>query len=258
MLSPAQMGQAVQGRPYSATEVRHSLQVLGDGTRIEHTETVQHYRDMEGRKRTEQQMSDVSVVTVADPTAGYVLTWNTADKTAHRMPMPKLAEVGALNKATAEVTAAAAGKAGMIAGSAGATFRTTRSIGFSATGADGELQAQSIMVMRGADSGKPPAAEDLGTQYLNGVNAQGTRSTLTIPVGQVGNDREMKVVNERWYSADLQMTVKSVNSDPRFGETSVEMTNINQSAPDSSLFLIPPGYTVQEPQVIDVKGKFAK
>jgi hypothetical protein len=53
------------------------------------------------------------------------------------------------------------------------------------------------------------------------------------------------VVNERWYSKDLQMVVKSVNSDPRFGTTTYELTNVVQGA-DPTLFQIPGNYTVTE------------
>jgi hypothetical protein len=81
---------------------------------------------------------------------------------------------------------------------------------------------------------------------MNGVTATGTRSTLTIPQGQIGNNRDIHVVNERWYSDDLQMLVKSVNSDPRFGENTYELTNISRDEPDASLFQIPPDYSVME------------
>ena len=51
--------------------------------------------------------------------------------------------------------------------------------------------------------------DDLGTQSINGLSAQGTRYTRTIPAGQVGNDKLIIVVSERWYSPDLQIVVKS-------------------------------------------------
>jgi hypothetical protein len=82
--------------------------------------------------------------------------------------------------------------------------------------------------------------------HQNGVPAQGTRSTLSIPVGQIGNNREIKVVNERWYSQELQMVVKSVNSDPRFGTTTYELKNITRSNPDATLFQAPADYTTLE------------
>src|SRR5262249_41894413 len=70
--------------------------------------------------------------------------------------------------------------------------------------------------------------EDLGTLTVNGVPARGTRITTVIPVGAIGNDREFRSVDERWYSPDLNMLVKSVSTDPRFGTTTHEMTNISR------------------------------
>ena len=40
------------------------------------------------------------------------------------------------------------------------------------------------------------------------------------------------------------MLVKSVNSDPRFGENTYQLTNISRIEPDSALFQIPPDYTI--------------
>ena len=57
----------VTGRPLSATEERHTLQVLGDGTRIERTDTNKFYRDDQGRTRTER--PDGTVI-VSDPVQG--------------------------------------------------------------------------------------------------------------------------------------------------------------------------------------------
>lgn len=86
-------------------------------------------------------------------------------------------------------------------------------------------------------------AENLNPQVVNGVLAQGVRTTMTIPKGQIGNDREIKVITERWVSNDLQMLIKSTNSDPRFGDTSYQLTGIVEREPDASLFQIPAGYT---------------
>jgi hypothetical protein len=96
-------------------------------------------------------------------------------------------------------------------------------------------------------TGDGTKAEDLGQSMQNGVMAQGTRTTVTIPQGQIGNSRDLRVVNERWYSKELQMAVKTVNSDPRFGTTTYELTNISRAAPDPMLFQAPVEYTVTEP-----------
>jgi hypothetical protein len=97
-----------------------------------------------------------------------------------------------------------------------------------------------------ASSAARPVTESLPAQSVNGVTANGSRTTLTIPVGQIGNDRPIQVVSETWYSSDLQMMVKSSNSDPRFGDASFELTNISRGEPDPSLFQIPADYTVSE------------
>ena len=91
--------------------------------------------------------------------------------------------------------------------------------------------------------------EDLGTQTVNGVVAQGTRNTQVIPAGRIGNNRDLRVTNERWFSSEIQMLVKSVNSDPRFGTTTYQLTNISQGEPPANLFQIPADYTVVEPQM---------
>src|SRR5439155_1320512 len=88
--------------------------------------------------------------------------------------------------------------------------------------------------------------EDLGTQTIAGVTAQGTRLTRTIPAGQIGNEKPITIVHERWYSNDLQMVVMSKRSDPWSGETTYTLTNINRTEPDASLFTVPSAYTVTQ------------
>src|SRR5208282_1222043 len=47
--------------------------------------------------------------------------------------------------------------------------------------------------------------EQLGTKMINGLQAEGTRVTRTIPPGKIGNQLAIVVVTERWYSTDLQL-----------------------------------------------------
>lgn len=86
--------------------------------------------------------------------------------------------------------------------------------------------------------------EDLGTQNIEGVEAQGTRTTTTIPAGAVGNERPIEVVYERWFSKELQLVVMSKNSDPRTGESTYRLTNIVRNEPDPSLFAVPTSYRI--------------
>jgi hypothetical protein len=88
--------------------------------------------------------------------------------------------------------------------------------------------------------------DDLGTQTINGISAQGTRFTRTIPAGQIGNNKAIVITNERWYSPDLQVVVKSVHSDPRQGQSTYTLTTIQRQEPAASLFTVPSDYTVQQ------------
>jgi hypothetical protein len=90
--------------------------------------------------------------------------------------------------------------------------------------------------------------EDLGSQNMAGVIAQGTRNTLTIEAGEIGNDRPIQVIDERWYSPDLQLEVMNKHSDPRTGEQITQMVNIQRGEPDPSLFQVPAAYRVIEPK----------
>jgi hypothetical protein len=88
--------------------------------------------------------------------------------------------------------------------------------------------------------------ESLSTQTIEGVEVEGTRVTITIPAGKIGNDRPIVTVNERWYSPELQVIVLSKNSDPRMGETTYRLTNIVRIEPDPSPFQVPADYRVEE------------
>lgn len=66
--------------------------------------------------------------------------------------------------------------------------------------------------------------------------------TRTIPAGQIGNLAPMVITTERWYSSDLDVLVKETRSDPRFGTTTYQLTNIGQPQ-SSSLFLPNPSFT---------------
>src|SRR5262249_25622544 len=79
----------------------------------------------------------------------------------------------------------------------------------------------------------------------NGIAATGTRTTRTIPVGAIGNTQAIQVVREVWTSQDLKVPVMIKSSDPRFGDTTMQLTNIQQTNPDPSLFQVPANYTVQ-------------
>ncbi|MEK7257957.1 MAG: hypothetical protein AAB316_24575 [Bacteroidota bacterium] len=108
-----------------------------------------------------------------------------------------------------------------------------------------------------APSGTPPPGqpgrasdqektESLGKQIIEGVEAEGVRITVTIPTGQIGNDRPIEIVSERWEATELKVVVLSKHKDPRFGETIYRLTNINRGEQAKSLFEVPAGYSIHE------------
>lgn len=91
--------------------------------------------------------------------------------------------------------------------------------------------------------------EQLGKQIVEGVEAEGTRTTTTIEAGKIGNERPIVITSERWYSPELQTVVMTRRSDPRQGETTYKLTNINRAEPARSLFEVPADYTIKESPV---------
>jgi hypothetical protein len=254
-----ELGTAVTGSPFSATQEQHNLQVLADGTRIEQTESSQVTRDSQGRTRNESSHAageSPAVVTIQDPVSGTSTILNTATKTANQLALPRLARAYtsaraalALDEAKrdAEVRRNVAAVSGAVPGVAGAVRLMTTSGVDAGTGLG---SAFNVVVDASKARGATPVLEDLGVQTINGVPAKGTRTTLTIPAGNIGNDRPIQVVNERWYSDDLHMVVKSSNSDPRFGTTEFNLKNIVRAEPDPTLFQIPADFTTAKPAAV--------
>jgi hypothetical protein len=86
--------------------------------------------------------------------------------------------------------------------------------------------------------------EDLGSRQMEGVRANGHRTTTTIPQGRVGNDRPIQIIDEQWYSPDLSALIASRYSDPRTGLVEYRLTNVVRSEPSAELFTVPSDYTV--------------
>jgi len=88
--------------------------------------------------------------------------------------------------------------------------------------------------------------EQLGTQTVNGYQAEGVRVTRTIPAGAMGNENPITVVTERWYSPDLQIVVQTTHTDPMMGKVTTKLVSVTQGAPDASLFQVSSDYTMQK------------
>jgi hypothetical protein len=86
--------------------------------------------------------------------------------------------------------------------------------------------------------------EDLGTQTIVDQFTTGTRDTITYNVDVVGNDREMTVIDEHWYSEPLALNLLSIRTDPRFGKQTFKVAKIALGEPNSKLFELPAGFSV--------------
>ena len=98
----------------------------------------------------------------------------------------------------------------------------------------------------GAGAYSLPRTEALGVRELESVRAQGTRSTLVVPAGQIGNEKALTIVSERWYSADLDLVLETRHSDPRFGETRFRVRQLERKEPDHALFEVPADYHIDD------------
>jgi hypothetical protein len=219
--------ETVVGRPVSGTEEQSSMQTLGDGTEISTSQSDQFYRDSAGRTRVE--MTEQGRIVIFDPVARVTITLNAATKTFLKTSLPG----GPEPRVGVAFTLPQAAK------SSGSTYSNTIGDKIVTVTAGDKIAGRA-----GRGGAENMQHEELGVQSLNGVLATGTRNTMTIPQGAIGNNRDIHVVNERWYSDDLQMLVKTVNSDPRFGQNTYEFTNISRAEPDPALFQIPPDYTI--------------
>ena len=61
----------------------------------------------------------------------------------------------------------------------------------------------------------------------------------------MGNNVPLLIVQERWYSADLEIAVMTHHTDPRTGETTVRYIEVHRGDPDPAQFHVPAGYRIQ-------------
>jgi hypothetical protein len=244
----AAFGKPVQGAPYSATVTNESVQTLSDGNRIVQKSSGTTARDSQGRTRQDAALPAIGnlsaanapeLVFIQDPVAQVSYTLNLTEKTAQKMPAllpPPGAPAGA-----GTVAVAAAG----VAAGAPATETFFAEVGGEASGAEAAppppmMFHKAILMSDHAEA----KTEDLGSQMMEGVLANGVRTTRTIPTGQIGNEKPLSIVTEVWTSPELKTIVYSKRSDPRMGEQVFRLTNIVRAEPDPALFAVPANYKI--------------
>jgi hypothetical protein len=239
------IGRVTKGAPYSAETVSESVQALPDGNRIVNRTTTKVSRDSEGRTRTEQvEPSGTQIISISDPVSGitFMLYPQTHTAVQNGAVIVHYQAAEGLSVATSDAVVAKKAAAEKKAADAGGAQRSTF---FYSTASGGTGGLYTIV----EDSPKNATREELGEQVIEGVLANGTRTTTVIAAGAIGNDQPIRIVSEEWLCKDLGILVMSKHSDPRTGETSYRVTNINRAEPDPSLFQVPADYKVQQSMI---------
>jgi hypothetical protein len=228
-------GKVVKGAPYSAVATTEMNQLLSDGNQISHKMTSNVYRDSQGRTRREENLAGIgtlvingrqphSVVFVSDPVSGSDYILEPENKIARKMPsLP----------ADGIVTNKFFGMGGPVRVSGGLRV-------------EGVQVSDGPGVSTSTESRLQTSTEPLGQQTIEGVVAEGKRTTTTIPAGAMGNERPINTVTEEWFSSELQTVILSTTKDPRMGETTYRLTNIQRAEPPATLFTLPADYAVKE------------
>jgi hypothetical protein len=256
----------VKGAPYAADATNETIQTLPDGNRIVEKSSSKMYRDAEGRTRMENNFGTLgplvpegkapSITSINDPVSGehYILDNNR--KTATKMTMPKISmtdKPGGQREVRVEMRHAAPAVAATPNAAPSQNMEWHAAPGFATIEDNVMIAGPAVMAtegiqMRHTTGGAAPdlKKESLGTQMIEGVECEGTRETVTIPAGAMGNERPLVSVTERWVSAKLGLDVLRKHTDPRFGETSYRLTQIVQADQPRSLFEVPADYKLEE------------
>jgi hypothetical protein len=229
-------GDVVTGAPYSATAVTETTQALGDGNRIVNKSSGLVARDSQGRTRRETTLHRIGTMDVNAPKTTYFIN----DPVTHTQYVVNGNEVTKIvrNEATwNQVT----------------PIVTQRRIEENGVVRESTVVTKRALTEKSEDSSRQVKHEDLGTQTIEGVSAEGRRETVTIPAGQIGNERPIEIVTEIWTSPELHTVVLRKHSDPRLGETVFRLTDIKRAEPDASLFQPPAGAKIKSQQMLELR-----
>jgi hypothetical protein len=232
-------------------------QTLADGSHIVQTTTATVARDSDGRTVRIQKLSTMgpwrsadssqgdsqTLTTIFDPVAKEHIDYTSDSKVAHVLSMPPLPP-GVPPKVPPGVVVS--GEGGLSVSASGPVGGEQS--GFTVSGAEPAPFAVQGFAVVTPQTGKgiEPKTESVGSKTIEGVQAVGTRSTTTIPAGTIGNDKDLVITRETWYSPELQLVIQSTQNDPRFGQTTYSLKNIDQSQPDEALFQAPADYKIDK------------
>jgi hypothetical protein len=276
---------SIKNAPYSAEVISEKTQSLADGNQIAKRSSTLTYRDSAGRTREEvrDDNGSVRIININDTVADTRLVLNPARKTATKISTGKLSmdlqkKIDEARARAMEKVKAVREKTDKLTGNTrthsqlsisessdqepvnvkviSVNGETEVSVNGKVTKLEAEkehsalLEAMKNGPMMNAFRDRPYAAKsttrDLGSRDFEGVRAEGKTTSYTIPAGEIGNRNPITVSTESWFAPDLQVTVYSRQSDPRYGDTIYRLTNIKRSEPAIALFGVPNDYTLKE------------
>lgn len=219
----------VAGAPYTATQITERPQIRADGTQLTIPDQQTMYRDSAGRTRIDADPHDCPaapcLMTIVDPLGGYRYQINPNSKIAERFAIPA-SRPPVIDPRTNTPDMTFPEPVGVVSmhlimdgavrgiGLAGNRFKTT--------------------------------SEALGTQMIAGVATVGGRVVTTLEAGAAGNDHEVVVTHETWFSPQLGVLVLMKVLDPRYGNTVSQLKDISLVEPDPVLFMLPVDYTIKD------------
>ena len=234
-------GEVVTAAPYTATATTENTQVLADGNRIVNKTSSFVARDSQGRTRRETDLHRIGTMQVDSPKTVFI-----NDPTAHT-----------------QYIFTPGGEATKVIRSEGNWKESPQILDLRSSG-ERRINKQVIVKMGGPhdpqqrkENNEQIKNEDLGTQTIEGVSAQGKRETVTIPAGQIGNEKPIEIVTETWFSPELHTMVLRKHSDPRMGDSTYRLTDIKRNEPDAALFQPPPGTKVSVEPMIEFRKELA-
>jgi hypothetical protein len=234
-------GELVTAAPYTATATTESTQVLADGNRIVNKTSSFVARDSQGRTRRETDLHRIGTMQVDSPKTVFI---NDPTKHTQYIFIP-------------------GGEATKVIRSEGNWKEEPQIVDLRGT-RERRLKEKTIVTVQGAheaqqrkESSEQIKHEDLGTQTIEGVSAQGKRETVTIPAGEIGNERPIEIVTETWFSPELHTMVLRKHSDPRMGDSTYRLTDIKRNEPDAALFQPPPGTKVSVEPMLELHKEIA-
>jgi hypothetical protein len=221
-------GRVVTGAPFSATEILTVQEKFADGNSVNTTTSAQKARDSQGRTWVSETITPSPAsgkaaytrVTIMDPVAGVRYELNSSTMVAVESRMPKMRPEAMRPEPPA--SASASGRA-VARQAPGTTLGTVT-----------------------RQNGAIVTTSSNGTATVNGVLATHNLVTEVIPAGAIGNAQPITTSRTTYVSPDLKLPVQIKTSDPRFGSSDMELTNISTGEPSAALFGVPAGYTIQK------------